>query len=84
MVKKKHDNKDIEEKASQGKKCEDVAAVTREFEDIIRTKKKNIIQIAHQQGNLKSLKKERSSFLWKRNLESGNRPLHLKRILLSC
>ena len=80
----KHGNKNIGEKAPKVEKCEDSAAVTREFEDIIRTKKKNIFRSQTSKVKfLNILKKEKSLFLWLKTLDSANRPLDLKWMLLS-
>ena len=47
----RHENKIKERKSQQKfKKSEDVAAVIREFEEIIKGKKTNIIWLAYKQG----------------------------------
>ena len=52
IVGKKHDNKEIKEKANIVEKPDDVAAAVLEFEVITRSKKKNIVWTAYQQGNI--------------------------------
>ena len=44
--------KGLEEKASKVKNTEDAAAVIREFDKIIKNKKKKIVWLAYQQGKV--------------------------------
>ena len=39
----KNENRDIEEKASKVEKCKDAASVIREFEEVIKSNKSNMI-----------------------------------------
>ena len=46
------ETKQLKEKTDKLEKPEDAAAVTKQYEDIIRTKKKNIISIAYYRGKV--------------------------------
>ena len=48
----KHENKEIEERGKIVQKSEDAAEVILEFEEIIRSKKKNIGWMPHHQGKI--------------------------------
>ena len=46
------ETKELNEKTDKLEKPEDAAVVIKQYEDIIRTKKKNIISIAYYRGNV--------------------------------
>ena len=48
----KFETEELNEKADTVEKCEDATSVNKEYEDIIRTKMKNIICIAYQQSKV--------------------------------
>ena len=45
----RHENKELEEKARKIKNSEDMAAVIRDFEEFIKSKKINIVWLGYQQ-----------------------------------
>ena len=53
----------IEEKARMIEKIEDAVAVIRDFEKIIRSRKKNIVWLAFQQGVVFSKFKKKEKFI---------------------
>ena len=57
-----NENKELEEKASKVKINEDAAAVIREFKEIIKSKKRNIVYLAYQQGKVFIKFKENEKF----------------------
>ena len=57
-----NENKELEEKASKVKINEDAAAVIREFKEIIKSKKGNIVYLAYQQGKVFIKFKENEKF----------------------
>ena len=54
---------ELKEKASKVEKTEDAAAVIWEFEEIIKSKKRNIIWLAYQQGRVFEKFKENANFV---------------------
>ena len=66
MVETEELNKMAEEVEKSGccyRKIEDVAAVTKQYEDIIRSKKKGIISIAYYQGKVFKRFKDKERFI---------------------
>ena len=59
----KIETKELNEKADKVEKAEDAAAVIKQYEDIIRTKKKNIISIAYHQGKVFKRFKDKEKFI---------------------
>ena len=57
------ETKELNEKADKVEKAEDAAAVIKQYEDIIRTKKKNIISIAYHQGKVFKRFKDKEKFI---------------------
>ena len=57
-----NENKELEEKASKVKINEDAAAVIREFKEIIKSNKRNIVYLAYQQGKVSIKFKENEKF----------------------
>ena len=57
------ETEELNEKANKVEKPEDTAAVIKQYEDIIRTKKKNIISIAYHQGKLFKRFKDKQKFI---------------------
>ena len=53
------ETEELNEKADKVEKPEDVAAIIKQYEDIIRTKKKNIIFIAYHQGKVFKIFKDK-------------------------
>ena len=59
----KFETEELNEKADTVEKCEDATSVNKEYEDIIRTKMKNIICIAYQQSKVfKRFRKKKVCF----------------------
>ena len=58
----RHENKELV-KISEVEETEDAAAVIREFEEIIKSKKKNIVWSAYQQGKVFKKFKENAKFI---------------------
>ena len=56
------DAKDLNERANMVKSCKEAVDVIKEYEDIIKTNKKNIIFFAYQQGKLFRKFKENKKF----------------------
>ena len=56
------DAKDLNERANMVKSCKEAVDVIKEYEDIIKTNKKNIIFFAYQQGKLFRKFKENKQF----------------------
>ena len=57
------ETQELNEKADKVQKPEDAAAVIKQYEGIIRTKKKNIISIAYHQGNVFKRFKNKEKFI---------------------
>ena len=57
------ETQELNEKADKVEKPEDAAAVIKQYEDIIRTKKKNIISIAYHQGKVFKRFKDKEKFI---------------------
>ena len=57
------ETKELHEKADKVEKPQDAADVIKEYEDIIRTKKKSIISIAYHQGKFSKLFKSKEKFI---------------------
>ena len=57
------ETKKLNEKAGKAEKPEDAAAVVKQYKDIIRTKKKNIISIAYRQRKVFKRFKEEEKFI---------------------
>ena len=55
--------KELNEKANKIEKPEDAAAIIKQYEDIICTKKKNIISIAYHQGKYFKRFKDKEKFI---------------------
>ena len=55
--------KQIEEKADKMQKCEDTTSVIWEFEDIIKSKEKNIVWLTYQQGKVLQRLNEKEKFI---------------------
>ena len=58
-----NENNDTQERASQIVKSEDAATAIKELEDIIKSKKSNIIWLACQQGKIFQKFKEKENFI---------------------
>ena len=57
------ETQELNEKADKVEKPEDAAAVIKQYEDILRTKKKNIISIAYHQGKVFKRFKDKEKFI---------------------
>ena len=57
------ETQELNKKAEEFDKPEDAAAVIKQYEDIIRTKKKGIISIAYHQGKVFKKFKEKEKFI---------------------
>ena len=57
------ETEELNEKADKAEKLEDSAPIIRQYEDIIRTKNKNIISIAHHQGKVFKRFKDEEKFV---------------------
>ena len=57
------ETQELNEKADRLEIPEDAAAVIKQYEDIIRTKKKNIISIAYHQGKVFKRFKDKEKFI---------------------
>ena len=57
------ETEELNEKADNAEKSEDAAAIAKQYEEIIQTKKKNIICIAYHQGKLFKRFKEKENFI---------------------
>lgn len=53
---------DLNKQADKVEKCEKVAITVKEYEDIIRVKKKNIISLVYQQGRIFRKFKKKKKF----------------------
>ena len=60
---KKVEAEELNKQAEKVENSEDAGTITKEYEDVILTKKKNIIRIAHQQGKLFRKFKEKGKFI---------------------
>ena len=57
------ETQELNKKAEEFDKLEDAAAVIKQYEDIIRTKKKGIISIAYHQGKVFKKFKKKEKFI---------------------
>ena len=57
------ETEELNEKADKAEKPEDGAEIIKQYEDIIRTKKKNIISIAYHQGKIFKRFKDNEKFI---------------------
>ena len=60
---KKVETEELNKQAEKVENSEDAGTITKEYEDVILTKKKNIIRIAYQQGKLFPKFKEKEKFI---------------------
>ena len=59
----KVETEDLKKQAHEVQKCKEATIIVEEYEDIIRTKKKNIISIAYQQRKVFRRFKEKQKFI---------------------
>ena len=57
------ETEELNEKADNAEKPEDAAAIIKQYEDVIRTKKKNIISIVYHQGKVFKRFKDEEKFV---------------------
>ena len=57
------ETEELHEKADKAEKPEDAVALIKQYEDIIRTKKKNIISIPYHQGKVFKRFKDKEKFI---------------------